>query len=123
MMTPANEPMPPTATEMKPKLVKNPPVSNSSEVIGATTMPLIPPKSAARTKLRSVMRGTSMPMSRPARRFSAQALSAIPTVVRASRNHSVAMMTMVAPAIQNPWVGTRMPTISTGASPEKGGSA
>ena len=28
--------MPPIATEMKPKLVKNPPVSNSSEVIGAT---------------------------------------------------------------------------------------
>jgi hypothetical protein len=104
-------------------LVKKRPVSNSSEVIGATAMPQMPAISAARPKLSSVMRGTSMPMRRAAMRFSAQARNAMPSVVRWIMNHSARMMDAAMPVIQKPCVGMRIPAISTGASPEKGGSA
>ena len=100
-----------------------PPVSNSSEVIGATAMPPSAAMIAARVKLNSVMRGTSMPISRAAKRFSAQARSAMPSRVRASRYQSATMISAAAPTIQKPWVGMRMPSSTTGASPEIGGKA
>ena len=109
------------ATAMKPKMVKNCPESNCSEVIGATTMPPIAPIIAASAKLKSVMRGTSMPISRAASGFSAQARSCLPSMVRDSRYHSATMTIAAVPAIQKPCVGTRTPRISTGASPENAG--
>ena len=99
-------------------MVKNWPESNCSDAIGATTMPPIAPIMAASAKLKSVMRGTSMPINRAASGFSAQARSSLPSKVRDSRNHSATMTISAVPAIQRPCDGTRTPSTSTGASPE-----
>ena len=74
--------MPPIATAMKPDVVKKPPESNCSEVIGATSRPLDAPMAAASPNDSSIMRGVSMPIRRAAMAFSAQACKARPRAVR-----------------------------------------
>jgi len=111
------------ATALNPDMVKNRPVSNWNDRIGATAMPPIAAMHAASVKLRRVMRGTSIPMSRAAAGFSEHARSASPSAVRMRSVQMQTMMASAAPAIQNPCVGSRMPSTVASASPEKGGSA
>ena len=78
---------------------------------------------AASPKLNSVMRGTSMPMSRAAIGFSAQARKAWPRRVRLSRVQRATIITAEPPASHNPWVGMRRAPKVIGVSPENGGKA
>ena len=78
MIDPAKLPMPPIATEMNPAIVKNCPVSNCNDMIGATRTPPTEPIKAASPKLSSIIRGRLMPISRAATGFSAQARNARP---------------------------------------------
>ncbi len=91
-------------------------------MIGATSTPPVEPISAARPKLNSVMRLRSMPISRAASGFSAQARSARPSVVFCNRSHRPRIIAADTPASHTPWVGTRKPPMTNGASPENGGS-
>ncbi len=118
-----NEPVPPIATAMKPALVKKRPVSNCSDMIGATAMPPIAPIIAVRPKLMRVRRATSTPTTRAAVGFSAQATSARPVAVRLRRYQVPRMTTVAIAAIHSPCEGMRTPRSSIGRSPEKGGTA
>ncbi len=115
--------MPPIAAATKPEIVNRRPVSNCSEVVGATMTPDSAAINVARPKLNSVMRGTSMPIRLAAAGFSAQARSALPSWVLAMRNQSATMMSAVAPNTQNACVGIRIAPNASGASPENGGVA
>ena len=59
---PGSEDRPPIATAMKPRLVKNWPVSNCNDVVGATTTPATAATAAASAKANSVMRGRLTPI-------------------------------------------------------------
>ena len=78
---PTKLPIPPIATAMKPEIVKNCPLSNCSDMIGATMMPPIDPIIAASPKLSRIIARRSIPISRAAAGFSAQARSARPSLV------------------------------------------
>ena len=120
---PAKLPIPPMATAINPEIVKNCPLSNCSDMTGATRTPPIDPIIAANPKLSSIMARRSIPMSRAAAGFSAQARNARPNVVFRSSTHSPTMMTADTPASQMPCDGIRKPPMTSGASPENGGSA
>ena len=122
-IAPGNDAMPPIAAATNPEIVNSRPVSNCSEVVGATMTPEIAAISVARPKLNSVIRGTSMPIRLAAAGFSAQARKALPSLVLAMRNQSAAMHAAVAPNTQNACVGIRMVPNASGRSPENGGIA
>ena len=123
MTAPGNEAMPPIAAATNPEIVNRRPVSNCSEVDGATITPDIAAISVARPKLSSVILGTSMPIRLAAAGFSAQARRPLPSFVFAIRSQSATMMSAVAPNTQNAWVGIVMPPKPNGCSPENGGVA
>ena len=113
--------MPPSAKAMNPEFVKNRPVSNSIEVIGPRTSPPIAPSAAPAAKANRVIRDTGTPIRLAATGFSAQARRAFPKTVRARMYHKSTTLAAVAPRIQNPWVGMRMPAMAAGRSPENAG--
>ncbi len=115
--------MPPIAAATKPEIVNRRPVSNCSEVVGATVTPAIAAIKVANPKLRSVIRGTSIPIRLAAAGFSAQARSPLPSFGLRDQSHNAAMQTPVAPITQKACVGTRIGPNTSGASPENGGIA
>ena len=115
--------MPPIAAATKPEIVNRRPVSNCSEVVGATITPAIAAIRVARPKLNSVMRGTLIPINPAACGFSAQARKALPSLVRAISNQSAPIHRAVAPNTQNACVGTRIGPNANGSSPENVGVA
>ncbi len=123
MIAPGKDMIPPIAAATKPEIVNRRPVSNCSEVVGATVTPAIAAINVARAKLRSVIRGTLIPMRLAAAGFSAHARSPFPSFVFATRIQSAVMQTAVAPKTQKAWVGTRIGPNTSGASPENGGMA
>src|SRR6516164_8121453 len=115
--------MPPIAAATKPEIVNRRPVSNCNEVVGATMTPDIAAIRVASAKLKSVIRGTLIPINDAAAGFSAQARRPLPSLVLATRNQSVVMQSATEQTTQKACVGTRIAPNTRGVSPEKGGMA
>src|ERR1700751_5391423 len=123
MIAPEKDVMPPIAAATKPEIVNRRPVSNCSDVVGATITPEMAAIRVASAKLRSVIRATLIPINDAAAGFSAQARRPLPSLVFAMRYHNAAMQSATEPKTHKACVGRRIAPNTRGVSPEKGGMA